>query len=189
MKGRERLLWLLLMIVLVGLLGYGGYNTYKISQKIKMLKNENSMLAVVGTDARLQKQVEKLEKDLRDRIALNYQQGTRDPLDLIQVVRTRGFLQKLGIKGTLEDANKIRLAATLVGGDGAPAGIIKRGDKTTVVHVGDNFDGYNVASIGERTLVLERGGAKLVLNNQLSPETLIEQEIMFRTAEGSKINN
>jgi hypothetical protein len=189
MKGRERLLWLLLIVILFGMIGYGGYNTYKISQRITAFKLENQMLSTVGSDPRLQKQVEKLEKDLRDRMDLVYTQGERDPLDLIQVVRTRGFLQKLGIKETLEDNNKMRLCATLIGDGGVRYGIIKLGGRSSVVKPGDTFNGYNVASITERQLVLEHGGAKVTLVNQLSPETLIEQEMLYKNASGPVANN
>ncbi|MDK9699150.1 MAG: hypothetical protein OEM52_03220 [bacterium] len=180
MKGRERLLWLLIIVVLLGLIGYSGYNTYKMNQRISRLRAENEILKVVGTDANLQKKVEKLESDLRARMALVYKQGERDPLDLIQVVRTRQFLQKLGIKETLEDNNKMRLCATLVGDDGVRSAIIKLGGRSTIVRPGDQFNGYNVGSITERQMVLERGGAKITLVNQLSPETIIEQEMLYR---------
>jgi len=189
MKGRERLLWLLLIIVLFGMLGYGGYNTYKISERITQFKLENQTLATVGSDPRLHKQVEKLEKDLHERMELVYTQGERDPLDLIQVVRTRAFLQKLGIKETLEDNNKMRLCATLIGDGGVRYGIIKLGGRSSIVKPGDTFNGYNVASITERQMVLEHGGAKVTLINQLSPETLIEQELLYQNAKGPVSNN
>ena len=185
MKGRERLLWLLLTLIMLGMIGYGGYNTYKISQRISAFKLENQVLSTVGSDTRLQKQVEKLEKDLRDRMDLVYKQGDRDPLDLIQVVRTRAFLQKLGIKETLEENNKMRLCATLVGDDGIRYGIIKLGGRSTIVKPGDSYSGYSVASISERQLVLEHGGAKVTLMNELSPETLIENEMLYKSVSGN----
>lgn len=185
MKGRERLLWLLLILILFGMIGYGGYNTYKISQKISAFKLENQMLAQVGSDPSLQKKVEKLERDLRDRMDLVYKQGERDPLDLIQVVRTRAFLQKLGIKETLEENNKMRLCATLVGNDGTRLAIVKMGGRSTVVRQGEKYLNYTVGKIDARTLVLESGGTKMVLTNQLSPETIIEQEMLLQTASGT----
>jgi hypothetical protein len=189
MKGRERLLWLLLIVILFGMIGYGSYNTYKISERIKAFKLENQVLSTIGSDPRLQKQVQKLETDLRDRLQLVFVQGERDPLDLIQVVRTRAFLSKLGIKETLEDNNKMRLCATLIGDEGVRYGVIKLGGRSSVVKPGDSYNGYNVASITERQLVLERGGAKVTLVNQLSPETVIEQEALYRNANGPSVNN
>ncbi len=188
MKGRERLLWLLLIVILFGMIGYGGYNTYKITQRIKAFKTENDVLSVVGSDPRLQKQVAKLESDLRERMDLVYKQGDRDPLDLIQVVRTRAFLQKLGVKETLEENNKMRLCATLVAEDGIRYGVIKLGGRSTVVKPGDSYNSYKVGAISVRTLVLESGGQKITLSNQLSPETIIEQEMLYQSANGPKIN-
>lgn len=180
MKGRERLLWLLLIVILIGLIGYGGYNTFKTSKKITALKLENEQLKVIGTDPKLQKDVETLENNLAKRLSFVYQQGSKDPLNLIEVVRTKNFLQKLGLKGSLEDENRMRLTTTFLNSNGTRAAIIKRGITSKVVTTGDVVDGYTVADISERRVTLERGGQKIQLQNELSPETKFEMEYMQR---------
>lgn len=180
MKGRERLLWLLLIVIMIGLIGYGGYNTFKTSKKITALKLENEQLKIIGTDPKLQKEVEALENNLAKRLSFVFQQGPKDPLNLLEVVRTRNFLQKLGIKGSLEDENKMRLTTTFINSNGNRAAIIKKGSMSKVVGPGDVIEGYTVADISERRVTLERGGQRIQLQNELSPETIFEMEIMQR---------
>ncbi len=164
MNQRINVLWGILLTLLVATMVWMGWQNYKISERIEIMRNKQ---IVLGTDEQLEETVNTLEKDLNDRIA--YQTNVAlDPLDLTRTIQTKSFLASLGLRETLEQRGRMRLSCTIVGEN--PSAIIKFMGRSHVLRIGDELNGFRVASIGTAEMVLTKGGSRLVLVNEAAPE-------------------
>ena len=100
-----------------------------------------------------------------------------DPLDLTRVIRTKKFLSKRGIE-TAETENKIRLAATVVGGKDSFA-IVKYRGRSQMVSAGEKLGDYRVSYIVKNKVALVRGDETLILTTEKAPDSIAEMEKMF----------
>lgn len=164
MSQRLNVLWGILLTLLVATMVWMGWQNYKISDRIEVMRNK---AIVLGTDQQLEETVNTLEKDLNDRIA--YQTNvTVDPLDLTRTIQSRSFLASLGLRETLEQRGRMRLSCTVTGD--TPSAIVKFMGRSHVLRVGDELNGFRVASIGAAEMVMMKGGSRLVLVNEAAPE-------------------
>jgi hypothetical protein len=87
----------------------------------------------------------------------------QDPLFLGRVIKDFRYAQGGSLE--TEEDDSIRLTATVVDDD--PKAIIKYNGKSYVVQVGGWLEkAYRVISIGEKQVVMEGGGGRLVLYNK-----------------------
>lgn len=164
MSQRLNVLWGILLSLLVVTMIWMGWQNYSISERIEVMRNK---AIVLGTDQQLEETVNTLEKDLNDRIA--YQTTVAvDPLDLTRTIQTRSFLASLGLRETMEQRGRMRLSCTVLGDN--PSGIVKFMGKSHILRLGDELNGFRVASISAAEMVLTKGGSRLVLVNESAPE-------------------
>ena len=165
MGQRVNVLWGILVTLLVVTMIWIGYGDYRLSKKVESMKQQKIIL---GTDEQLKETVNTLEKSLNDRLAYQTQVES-DPFDLTKVIQSRKFLASLGLRETLEEQGRMRLAATVTG-ESASA-IIKFMGRSYVVHVGDLINGFQVESITEKQCQLRKNGSLLTLVNEVAPES------------------
>lgn len=164
MSQRLNVLWGILLTLLVVTMMWMGWQNYRISERIEVMRNK---AIILGTDQQLEETVNTLEKDLNDRIA--YQTNVSvDPLDLTRTIQSKSFLASLGLRETLEQRGRMRLSCTVMGEN--PSGIVKFMGRSHVLRIGDELNGFHVASIGPAEMVLMKGGSRLVLVNEAAPE-------------------
>ena len=165
MGQRVNVLWGILVTLLVLTMIWIGYGNYRMSKRIEVLKQQKIIL---GTDEQLKETVNTLEKSLNERLA--YQTRVEgDPFDLTKVIQSKKFLASLGLKETLEQQGRMRLAATVVGD--TPSAIIKFMGVSHIVHEGDILNGFTVEHITEKQCQLRKAGAVLTLINEVAPES------------------
>lgn len=161
------------MIVLVGV------KSRETDKEIKKWQSEIKRRVERGVqDPQLRETVDKLEADLRGRLAESFELE-EDPLDLTRVIKTKKFLKTLGMAETAESDYRMRLAATIVSQEKKPSAIIKYQGKSNMLNLGDQIGGYRVESIGKDKITLVRGGERMVLKTEKAPDTIAEEEKMF----------
>ena len=164
MGQRINVLWGILVSLLVLTMIWIGYGNYRLSKKVEQLQQTKIIL---GTDEQLKETVNTLEKNLNDRIAYRTKVEA-DPFDLTKVIQSRKFLASLGLRETLEQQGRMRLAATVIGD--TPSAIIKFMGRSYIVHEGDSINGFMVEHITTQTAQLRKSGALLTLVNEAAPE-------------------
>ena len=164
MGQRVNVLWGILVTLLVATRVWMGYGNYRMSKRVEVLKQQKIIL---GTDEQLKETVNTLEKNLNERLEYKTQVES-DPFDLTKVIQSRKFLASLGLRETLEQQGRMRLAATVTGD--SPSAVIKFMGRSYIVHEGDNINGFQVQSITARQCVLTKSGAVLTLVNEAAPE-------------------
>ena len=165
MGQRVNVLWGILVTLLVATMVWIGYGNYRMSKKVEAMKQQKIIL---GTDEQLKETVNTLEKSLNERLAYQTHVDS-DPFDLTKVIQSRKFLASLGLRETLEQQGRMRLAATVTGD--SPSAIIKFMGRSYVVHEGDLINGFQVVSITEKQCQLSKGGSHLTLVNEVAPES------------------
>jgi len=135
MKGRDKLFFNLLTFLLVVAIGLVGWRTKDVDKQIKKWEADIKHRQERGVeDPQLKETVDRLETDLRTRLAEEFKLE-RDPLDLIEVIKTPKFLKQFGKFEAAESETKHRLACTILGDNGASAVIKFRGRSWVVVSV------------------------------------------------------
>ena len=87
---------------------------------------------------------------------------------MTKVIQSKKFLASLGLRETLEQQGRMRLAATVVGD--SPSAVIKFQGQSHIVHEGDVINGFTVERITQQQCQLMKGGARLTLVNEAAPE-------------------
>src|SRR5512142_2942859 len=131
MGQRINVLWGILVTLLVLTMVWIGYGDYRLSKRVESFRQQKIIL---GTDEQLKETINTLEKSLNDRLAYKTRVES-DPFDLTKVIQSRKFLASLGLRETLEQQGRMRLAATVVGD--SPSAIIKFMGRSYIVHEGD----------------------------------------------------
>ncbi len=180
MRERERLLWSILIILLLIIAGYEGYNAYRMGQKIRGYQEELTHETLGSEDPQLRQTVEELETDLQGRMTYEFH-TERDPLDLSQVIHAKRFLASLGFSESLESQTKLRLSCTVIAQQ--PAAVIKFQGRSQILRKGDTINGYTLTEIRPQSVLLVRGGERLLLATEKAPETL-EAERQRRSGSG-----
>jgi len=176
MKGRDKLFFNLLSFLLLFVIVLVGVKSRETDKEIKRWQAEIKKRAERGVqDPQLRETVDKLEADLRARLAESFELE-EDPLDLTRVIKTKKFLKTLGMTETSESDYRMRLAATVVSSEKKPSAIIKYLGKSTLLGIGDLIGSYRVESIGRDKITLTRGGERLVLKTEKAPDTIAEEE-------------
>ena len=175
MRGRDKLFFNLLTFLLLFVIGLVIYKTREVDKQIKRWQSEIRRRQERGVeDPQLKETVDKLEHDLRTRLAEGFELEP-DPLDLTRVIHTRKFLKK--VFGELPEVEtRMRLSCTVTGEDGNAAAVIKWEGRSNVVCPGDVLGGYRVESIGVNRVILLRGGERLVLVTEKAPDTIQQEE-------------
>ena len=176
MGQRSNVLWSIVIALLAVCMVWIGYSNFRMSKQVDKLRQEK---IVLGTDAQLEETVNSLEKNLADRLS-HKTKVTNDPFDLTKVIKTKSFLESLGMRETLEQQGRMRLSCTVVGD--LPAAIIKFMGRSHVVYQGDVFNGFLVESITPSQAILSKGGAKLVLATEAAPESELSEGLKNRTS-------
>ena len=177
MKSRDKLFFNLLTFLLLVVLGLVGYKTRDVDQQINRWESEIRRRQERGvSDPVLRETVDKLEAELRARLAESFNLE-EDPLDLLRVIHTRKFRERIGREAT-ETGTSMRLSCTVTGESGTAA-IIKYRGRSHVLMVDDKIGDYRVESIGVNRVVLVRGGERLPLITEKAPDTLAEEEKRF----------
>lgn len=153
---------LLLVIAVIVVVGLGRY--YFVTRQIDRIEAEDAQ-RMIGADQQLSETVEELEHTLSERIAYQFVLE-EDPLDLTRVITSERFLEKLGADRMDPDEAEMRLAATVVAEDGTAAIVIRYLGSNHVLREGDIIEGWKVADISQRNVVLVRNGQRKVLENQ-----------------------
>ena len=177
MKGRDKLFFNLLTFLILVVVILVGVKTNEADKQIKRWQADIAKRQERGYhDPQLKETVDKLESDLRSRLSETFNlEG--DPLDLTRVIRTKKFLSKRGIE-TAETENKIRLAATVVGGKDSFA-IVKYRGRSQMVSAGEKLGDYRVSYIVKNKVALVRGDETLILTTEKAPDSIAEMEKMF----------
>jgi len=176
MGQRINVLWGMVIAALAACVIWIGYSNYHMSKQVDKLRQEK---IVLGTDAQLEETVNTLEKSLEERLE-HQAKVTNDPFDLTKVITSKSFLQSLGLRETLEQQGRMRLSCTVVGE--TPAAIIKFMGRSHIVHPGDVINGFLVDSITPAQIVMSKGGAKLVLMNEVAPESELTDGLSRKTS-------
>ncbi len=173
MKGRDKLFFNLLTFLLLVVLVLVGLKTREADKQIKRWQAEIKKRQERGVqDPVLRATVDKLEADLRTRLAETFELDD-DPLNLTRVIHTRKFLKIFGEMPETE--TRMRLSCTITGEKG-PSAIIKYKGRSHVLDTGGKVGGYRVESIGKNRVMLVRSGERLALVTEKAPDT-IEEEI------------
>ena len=165
MGQRVNVLWGILVTLLVVTMIWIGYGNYRMSKRVEALKQQKIIL---GTDEQLKETVNTLEKSLNERLAYQTHVGS-DPFDLTKVIQSRKFLASLGLRETLEQQGRMRLAATVTGA--TSSAVIKFMGRSYIVHEGDMINGFQVESITAKQCTLRKSGSLLTLTNEAAPES------------------
>jgi hypothetical protein len=176
MGQRINVLWGMVIAALVACVLWIGYSNYHMSKQVDKLRQQK---IVLGTDAQLEETVNTLERSLEERLE-HQAKVSNDPFDLTKVIRSKTFLQSLGLRETLEQQGRMRLSCTVVGN--TPAAIVKFMGRSHIVHPGDVFNGFLVESITPAQVIMSKGGAKLVLMNEIAPEGEFSDGLTGRTS-------
>lgn len=164
MAQRVNVLWGILIALLIVCVIWIGFGNYSISRKIESFQKQKITL---GTDEQLKETVNTLEKNLNDRLSY-VTHVENDPLDLTKVIQSKSFLASLGLKETLEQQGRMRLSATIIGDN--PSAVVKFMGRSNIVHQGEFFNGFLVEKITAASMILTKGGSRLVLINESAPE-------------------
>jgi hypothetical protein len=167
MKTYNQLFWNLLILLFIGSIGWFAYETFNLRSTVKELQGHNSATAV-GTDSRLQRTVDKLEKTLGERAEFVFR-STSDPLELSRVIISKNIMMdNNAFLKALE--SKPRLSCLIQGE--TPKAIIRLKNQNHVVTVGDRFDAYKVTRISETGVRLVTGGRALHLKVEAATKDL-----------------
>lgn len=178
MKGRDRLFFNLLSFLLLVVLIVVGVKTRDADKQIKRWQTDIQRRQERGVqDPVLKETVDKMEENLRTRLAETFDLENKDPLDLTRVIKTKKFLKKMGME-TAETENRMRLSATVTGEKAASA-IIKYQGRSHMVKAGEKIGNYQVTYIAQNLVHLKRGGEVLKLKTEKAPDTIAEEEILF----------
>lgn len=180
MKGRDKLFFNLLTFLMVVVLGLAGWQTREVDKQIKRWKEDIAKRQERGMrDPALKETVDKLEADLTARMDEKFVLDP-DPLDLTRVIKSKDYLKRLGLTEAAATDNRMRLSCTVVGGT-KPFAIIKYRGRNHVLAVGGEVSGYKVQEIGINSADLRRGGERLLLKTEKSPETQAAEEALLET--------
>jgi len=174
MRRRENFIWGFLIAVSIVIIFYSGIRTYTISKEVRAFQKEEAQ-DVLGTDQQLLETVNKLESELKERNSYVFR-ADNDPLRLSEVIRSPKLLAQMGYGETFEGEENMRLNLTVIGAN--PYASIKYMGKFFNLRVGDEIGGYKVSSIGQKEVVLKKGGTSLTLYNRPDPETVAEERKM-----------
>lgn len=180
MKGRDKLFFNLLTFLLLVAIGLVGWQTKEVDKQLKRWQADIRKRQERGVeDPVLKETVDKLENDLRARLAEEFTLA-RDPLKLTEVIKTRKFLKQFGMLEAAESESRIRLSCTITGEKGGSV-IIKYKGRSWVIGEGDRVadTGYKLESVGVNRAVLTRGGERMVLVTEKAPDTIAEEERLF----------
>lgn len=179
MKGRDKLFFNLLSFLLVVVIVIVGVKTRETDKQIKKWQSEIKRRAERGVqDPQLRETVDKLEEDLRVRLAETFDMDS-DPLDLTRVIKTKKFLKKLGMSESAESDYRMRLSATVTSSDKGASAIIKYLGRSNMLSVGESIGGYRVAEIGRDRVILVRAGERLVLKTEKAPDSIAEEQLRY----------
>jgi len=180
MKGRDKLFFNLLTFLMLVVLGLVGWQTREVDKQIKRWKEDIAKRQERGMrDPALKETVDKLEADLTARMEERFVLDP-DPLDLTRVIKSKDYLKRLGLTEAAATDNRMRLSCTVVGG-AKPFAIIKYRGRNHVLGVGGEIAGYKVNEIGKNSADLRRGGERLLLKTEKSPETQAAEQALIET--------
>lgn len=181
MKGRDKLFFNLLTFLMLVAIGLVGWQTREVDKQIKRWRDDIAKRAERGMkDPVLKETVDKLEADLTARMEERFILDP-DPLDLTRVIKSKDYLKRLGLTEAAATDNRMRLSATVVSESGSGMAIIKyRGRNHVLAHDGE-IAGYKVQSIGTNSIELRRGGERLVLKTEKSPESQAAEQMLLET--------
>lgn len=171
MRERERLLWSILIILLLIIAGYEGYNAYRMGRQVRKYQEALTHEGLGSEDPQLKETVMAMETELQERLTYQFS-ITHDPLDLTQVIYAQRLLASLGYSETMESRNKMRLSCTVMAEK--PAAVIKFQGRSNIVRLGDTISGYRLSQISAQQVILVRGGERIVLTTERSPESMGE---------------
>ncbi len=171
MTERIHVFWGILLTLLILAALWIAMSNVRYSRRIDHY-NQQARQIGIGSDEELSRTVATLETELKER--LDYETNVEgDPLDLTKVIQSKKFLARLGLRESLEQQGRMRLSCTVVGpGESA---VVKFLGRSYVIHTGDIFNGYRVEAIEPERVVLQKGGAQLVLVNEKAPQGEIEE--------------
>lgn len=183
MKGRERLIFNLLLFLFVVVLGVVTWRTMNTQKQVQAWLAEMRRRQARGVDDPVLRQtVEQMEAELRARLAETFQLD-KDPLDLTEVIKSRSFLKKLGQMEKVESDMKMRLSCTVLSERG-PSAIIKWKGRSWVVsegdYIGEGEGRYRVETIGSNRVVVSRPGERISLVTEKAPDTKLEEERLYQ---------
>ncbi len=169
MKRRIEVFSSLLILAIAIVAGVGFFQYWRKGQELERVR-EHDRRMVIGSDESLSNAVQVLEQTLKERLEYEFELGDLDPLDLTRVIKNQEMLNRLGLGELEPDKTEMRLSATVVGGDGIAAIVIRFMGSNHVLRVGDQLSGWTVSEIGEQNAVLTRGGRRQVLHNRPANE-------------------
>lgn len=185
MKGRDKLLFNLLTVLLFVTLVLVLVKTRESDKQIKQWQTEMKRRQERGVqDPQLRETVDKLESELRARLSDTFVLD-EDPLDLTRVIKTRKFLEKVGLTNILEGESRMRLSATVLSPESEAAVIQFRG-RSHMLQRGGEISGYRVVSISSNSALLRRGAEDLRLYLEKAPDSKAEEEA--RVQRGQKVS-
>ena len=176
MGQRVNVLWGIVITLLAACVVWIGYSNYAMSKQVDKLRQQK---IVLGTDAQLEETVNTRERNLEERLG-HQAKVTNDPFDLTKVITSKSFLLSLGLRETLEQQGRMRLSCTVVGE--FPAAVVKFMGRSHIIRQGDVFNGFLVERITPSQAILSKGGARLVLMNEVAPETEYSSGLPGRTS-------
>lgn len=177
MPERIHIFWNILLVLLIAAALWIGISNYRYSRRIELYHLQEREVGI-GSDEELSRTVATLEAELTNRLDYNTN-VENDPLDLTKVIRSQKFLNRLGLRETLEQQGRMRLSCTIIGP--SESAVIKFLGRSHVIHQGEIFNGYHVESIESKRVVLLKDGARLVLMNEKAPKSELHEVGRGRT--------
>ena len=171
MRRRENFIWGFLIAVAIIIIFVSGFRTYTISKEVREFQYEEAQ-DILGTDQQLLDTVNKLENQLKERLAYIFR-ADNDPLKLSEVIRSPKLLAAMGYGESFEGEENMRLNLTVIGNN--PYASIKYMGKFYNLQIGDTIGGFRVADIANKQVVLKKAGQSVTLYNRPDPETVAEQ--------------
>jgi len=181
MKGRDKLFFNLLTFLMLVAIGLVGWQTREVDKQIKRWRADIAKRQERGMkDPVLKETVDKMEADLMARMEERFILDP-DPLDLTRVIKSKDYLKRLGLTEAAATDSRMRLSATVVSRDGNAMAIIKYRGRNHVLNSDGEIAGYKVQSIGKNSIELRRGGERLVLQTEKSPESQAAEQMLLET--------
>jgi len=160
----------LLLLLIAIVVAVGIFQWYRVDKEIDDIHAEDARM-VIGQDEKLAETVQQLENTLKERLEYQFDINI-DPLDLTRVITSKKILEKMGVNEFERSKHEMRLSATIVGGDGESAIVLRFMGSNHILRVGDLISGWKVSEISRKSALLTRGGAKKKLVNERAPESL-----------------
>jgi hypothetical protein len=170
MKTYNELFWNLFILIFLVAIGWFSYETYTLRSTVQDLQAHRTSSSV-GTDSRLQRTVDELEKTLAERAEFEFTTHN-DPLELSRVIISKNIMMdNNAFLKALE--SKPRLSCLIQGE--TPRAIIRLKNQNHVVSVGDRFDAFKVSKITDTGVRLLTGGRAIHLKVEAATKDLAKR--------------